>query len=52
MEGIDTTDGVYCIKSGEFDVSKKVNIQKTEESKINHITINETLKKTLKLNNE
>jgi len=31
MEGIDNTDGVYFIKSGEFEVSKKVKIEKPED---------------------
>lgn len=31
MEGIDATDGVYFIKSGEFEVSKNVKIEKHED---------------------
>eukprot|EP00347_Sterkiella_histriomuscorum_P011137 403373617 len=53
MEDIDNTDGVYFIKSGEFEVSKKVKIEKPENksSVVNQLqNVNKMLKDSMKLN--
>ncbi|CDW80269.1 UNKNOWN [Stylonychia lemnae] len=53
MEGIDNTDGVYFIKNGEFEVSKKVKIEKQEDKAhvVNQLqTVNKQLKDSMKIN--
>lgn len=53
MEDIDSTDGVYFVKSGEFEVNKKIKITKpaNKDALLNQLgLVNEELKKSMKLN--
>ena len=52
-EGVDNTDGVYFVKNGEFEVSKKIGISKQDKKQtlLNQLgLVNEDLKKSMKLN--